>query len=168
MSWHHVGARPSATTMLIRLWLHCHIIKYCSRDFAESWFLWFAFSAMEHVWSSTTRVANQSWWRYRVLPAPCAGNSPVTGEFPSQRPVTRSVDVFFGLRPNRWVNNQNAGDSKRHRAHCDVTVMIKKALCHQLRFTLTEITRVIPVSNNNPMSRYHGHTSGDSGPTNNG
>ena len=24
-----------------------------------------------------------------------AGNSPVTGEFPSQRPVTRSFDVFF-------------------------------------------------------------------------
>ena len=28
----------------------------------------------------------------------CAGNSPVTGEFPTQRPVTRSFDVFFDLR----------------------------------------------------------------------
>ena len=28
----------------------------------------------------------------------CAGNSPVTGEFPSQRPVTRSFGVFFDLR----------------------------------------------------------------------
>ena len=27
----------------------------------------------------------------------CPGNSPVTGEFPSQRPVTRSFDVFFDL-----------------------------------------------------------------------
>ena len=27
----------------------------------------------------------------------CAGNSPVTGEFPAQRPVTRSFDVFFDL-----------------------------------------------------------------------
>ena len=25
----------------------------------------------------------------------CAGNSPVTGEFPSQKPVTRSFDVFW-------------------------------------------------------------------------
>ena len=25
----------------------------------------------------------------------CAGNSPVTGEFPAQKPVTRSFDVFF-------------------------------------------------------------------------
>ena len=31
----------------------------------------------------------------------CAGNSPVTGEFPSQRPVTRSFDVFFDLRLNK-------------------------------------------------------------------
>ena len=28
----------------------------------------------------------------------CAGNSPVSGEFPAQRPVTRSFDVFFELR----------------------------------------------------------------------
>ena len=30
----------------------------------------------------------------------CEGNSPVTGEFPSQRPVTQSFDVFFDLRMN--------------------------------------------------------------------
>ena len=29
-----------------------------------------------------------------VLLALCAGNSLVTGEFPAQRPVTRSFDVF--------------------------------------------------------------------------
>ena len=29
-----------------------------------------------------------------------AGNSPVTGDFPTQRPVTQSFDVFFDLRPN--------------------------------------------------------------------
>ena len=28
----------------------------------------------------------------------CAGNSPVSGEFPAQKPVTRSFDVFFDLR----------------------------------------------------------------------
>ena len=31
----------------------------------------------------------------------CAGNSPVTGEFSSQRPVTRSFDVSFDLRMNK-------------------------------------------------------------------
>ena len=54
----------------------------------------------------------------------CAGNSPVTGEFPSQRSVTQSFDVFFDLRLNkRWVNNREAGVLRRHRAHYDVTVM---------------------------------------------
>ena len=33
-----------------------------------------------------------------VLLAICAGNSSVIGEFPAQRPVTRSFDVFFDLR----------------------------------------------------------------------
>ena len=28
----------------------------------------------------------------------CVGNLPVSGEFPAQRPVTRSFDVFFDLR----------------------------------------------------------------------
>ena len=36
----------------------------------------------------------------------CAGNSPVTGEFPAQRPVTRSFDVFFDMRLKKgWINN---------------------------------------------------------------
>ena len=34
----------------------------------------------------------------------CAGNSPVTGEFPAQRPVTQSFDVFFDLRLNERLS----------------------------------------------------------------
>ena len=41
-----------------------------------------------------------------ALLALCAGNSPVTGEFPSQRPVTRSFDVFFDLRLNKRLSKQ--------------------------------------------------------------
>ena len=42
------------------------------------------------------------WWRdqmetFSALLALCAGNSPVTGKFPAQRPVT---DFFFDLHPN--------------------------------------------------------------------
>ena len=36
----------------------------------------------------------------------CAGNSLVTGEFPSQRPVTRSFDVFFDLRLYKRLSKQ--------------------------------------------------------------
>ena len=40
---------------------------------------------------------------FSALLAICEGNSPVTGEFPSQTPVTRSYVVFFDLRLNaRW------------------------------------------------------------------
>ena len=35
---------------------------------------------------------------FSALLALCEGNSPVTGEFPAQRPVTRSFEVFFDLR----------------------------------------------------------------------
>ena len=36
--------------------------------------------------------------KFSALPAICAGNSPVTGEFSSQMPVTLSFDIFFDLR----------------------------------------------------------------------
>ena len=58
---------------------------------------------------------------FSVLLAICAGNSPVPGEFPAQRPVTRSFDVFCDLRLiNGWVNNRKAGDLRHYRAHYDV------------------------------------------------
>ena len=38
-----------------------------------------------------------------------AGNSPVPGEFPSQRPVTRSFDVFFHLCLNERLSKQSWG-----------------------------------------------------------
>ena len=44
---------------------------------------------------------------FSALLAFCAGNSPVTGEFPSQRPVTRSFNVFFDLRPNKCFSKQS-------------------------------------------------------------
>ena len=37
------------------------------------------------------------------------GVSPVTGEFPSQRPVTRSFDVFFDLRLNKRFSEHSWG-----------------------------------------------------------
>ena len=54
------------------------------------------------------------WWRHQMetiftLLALCTGNSPVTGEFFSQRPVTRSFDVFFYLRLNKRLSKQSWG-----------------------------------------------------------
>ena len=60
---------------------------------------------------------------FSALLALCVGNSPVTGEFPAQRPVTRSFDVFFDLRLNQQLSNGSAGDLRRHRAHYDVIII---------------------------------------------
>ena len=75
---------------------------------------------MKHTSSSALVFLHliTSWSRHPVetffaLLALCAGNSPVTGEFPSQRPVTRSFDVSFDLRLNL----------RRQRAHYDVIVI---------------------------------------------
>ena len=51
---------------------------------------------------------DKTWWRHQMetfpaLLALCAGNTPVTGVFPSQRPVTRSFDIFFDMRLNKTV-----------------------------------------------------------------
>ena len=56
----------------------------------------------------------KSWWRHQretfsALLALCAGNSPVTGEFPAQRPVTRSFDIFFDLWLNKRLSKQSWG-----------------------------------------------------------
>ena len=56
----------------------------------------------------------EPWWRHQMetfsaLLAFCAGNSPVTGEFPTQRPVTRGFDVFFDLRLNKRLSKQPWG-----------------------------------------------------------
>ena len=46
---------------------------------------------------------------FSALLALCAGNSPVTGEFPAQRPVTRSFDIFFDLPLNKRLSKQSWG-----------------------------------------------------------
>ena len=61
---------------------------------------------------------------FPALLAICAGNSPATGEFHAQRPVTQSFDVFFDLHLNKRLSkNGEAGDLRRHRANYDVNVM---------------------------------------------
>ena len=87
---------------------------------------------------------------FSALLAHCAGNSPVTGEFPSQRSVTRSMEIqhsidtpktlcchyvrvravtrsfdvcLIGAWTNGWANNRDTRYLRNHRAHYDVAVM---------------------------------------------
>ena len=45
-------------------------------------------------------------WKHFRVTGLCAGNSPVNGEFPTQRPVTRSFYVFFYPRLNQQLSQQ--------------------------------------------------------------
>ena len=109
-----------------------------------------------------------SWWRHQMdafsaLLAICARNSPVNGEFPTQRPVTPSFGVFFDLRlVNGWVNNGGASDLIRHRTLYDVIVMFSKfhKLSGVLIYILSQKTvarlkewRIITLKKTTNMSR---------------
>ena len=82
------------------------------------------------------RLCSDPWRRHRMetfsaLLALCAGNSPVTGEFPSQRPVTRSFDVFLDLRLNKRLSKQSGHQwyetpSRSLWRHCNVISWVKQ------------------------------------------
>ena len=118
-----IRERCGQCSALIRL-----VVQYISQD--NGLFLWL------------------SWWRHQMetfsaLLAICVWNSPVTGEFPAHRPVTRSFDVSFDLRLNNKLSKQwwgwwfgtssrpswrhcntfsvNVGDAFRHTIHCCCT-----------------------------------------------
>ena len=68
---------------------------------------------LENIWPELFEVGD-AWWRHQretfsAWLAFCAGNSPVTGEFPAQTPVTQSFDIFFDLRLNKRLSKQSSG-----------------------------------------------------------
>ena len=79
---------------------------------------------------NTRQSISFSLWRHRMetfsaLLALCTPNSPVTGEFLSQRPVTRSFGVsLICTSTSGGVNNQDTSYYRRHRAHYDVIVTL--------------------------------------------
>ena len=96
----------------------CYITITPSRDkvlvqriyHQESWYQPKLFRDIQRRYDGCVCIAHRlAWWRHQMetfsaLLANCAGNSPVSGEFPAQRPVTRSFDVFFDLRPNKRLS----------------------------------------------------------------
>ena len=109
MVWRRLGDKPLSEPMMVSLLTHICVIrpqrvKPASADPACM------LPKIGH--HCTCRCPSTSWWRHQMetfsaLLALCAGNSPVTGEFPSQRPVTRSFDVFFDLRLNKRLSTHS-------------------------------------------------------------
>ena len=77
---------------------------------------------------------------FSALLAIGVGNSPVTGEFPPQRPEIRSFDVFVDLRPNKRLSKQWWGwwfemPSCPLWCHCSVWwLCAAQALSHELNW----------------------------------
>ena len=74
----------------------------------------------------------KTWWRHQMetfseLLAICAGNSPAPANSPHIG-QWRGALMFslICVWINGWVNNREAGDLRRYRAHYDVTVMINE------------------------------------------
>ena len=68
----------------------------------------------KYITTAQQQERAKPWWRHQMetfsaLLAICAGNSPVPGEFPTQRPVTRSFDVYFDLSPNKVLSKYSWG-----------------------------------------------------------
>ena len=89
---------------------------------------------------------NITWWRHQMEPfaallALCAGNSPATGEFPTQSSVTQSFYVFYNLAwTNSKVNSRDAVDLRCHRPRYDVIVMIRRNRPHiRVRYILISL-----------------------------
>ena len=94
----------------------------------EIWELYNESGPKYHFNICSVSFVDSAWWRHQMKTfsaslALCAGNSPVTGEFPAQRPLTRSFDVFYDLCLNKRLSKQSWGWWRHHRAHYDVIVM---------------------------------------------
>ena len=80
-------------------------ITYWLENFKTDIFQSVLFLDLIYLSGSKWEIRNHlvAWWRHQMetfcsLTAIRTGNSPVSGEFPTQRPVTWSFDAFFDLR----------------------------------------------------------------------
>ena len=105
MAWRRPGDKPLSEPIMVSLLTHLaplglnELNQVCLRSLAH-------ICLIKSQWIT--------WWRHQMetfsaLLAICAGTSPVPGEFPAQRPVTRSFDVFYDLRSNERLRKQWRG-----------------------------------------------------------
>ena len=90
---------------LLTTWC-CHLVCY------HCYGVFYATNATNRLYYICHEICSRfAWWRqmktFSALLALCARISPVTGEFPSPRPMTRSFAVFFDLRLNKRLSKQS-------------------------------------------------------------
>ena len=117
-------------------------------------------SGLLHIWCKHDDV--MKWKHVTRYWSCCARNSPVTVEFPSQRPVTRSFDVFFDLRLYEQLSKQSWGWWFETPAcslcrHCNEWISMKLNIFYRTKITTlyvfylskhtTKLSILVPVSN---------------------
>ena len=115
-------ARMASNAENVSIWWRHHGYWWDSMKHNHMYFTQFVYTQckvlhVQYAMSSligSDHVEARTWWRHQMeifsaLLAICAGNSPVSGEFPAQRPVTRSFDVFFDLCLNKRLRKPSRG-----------------------------------------------------------
>ena len=85
---------------------------------------------LRSVYTSTGCMMTSSNGNIFRVTGPLCRNSSVTGEFPPQRPVTRSFDIFFNLCMKKLWSKQSwdwwfETPSRSLWRHCDVFILLK-------------------------------------------
>ena len=118
MAWRRSGDKPLPEPMMVSLLTHICVARpqwvkidqYQPTTNREACVHFLSSVVMQSLLDEF--IEPNTWWRHQMetlsaLLAVCAGNSPVTGEFPAQRPVTLSFDCFFFyLRLNERLSKQ--------------------------------------------------------------
>ena len=84
--------------------------------------IWYPCQNLRLTFSKEALLMTSSNWNISALLVICAGNSPVNS---MHKGLWRGALMFslICVWINAWVNNREAGDLRRHRAHYDVTIM---------------------------------------------
>ena len=93
-NFHHIGV--AVATLLVK----CPQVSFFFKFMTEHYRLWLTLFSARNTWRHQMEASS-------ALLALFVGNSSVTSEFPSQRPVTRRFQIFFELRPHKWLGKQS-------------------------------------------------------------
>ena len=112
----HVSVQTRTHVYLILycdvIWFSLHVFKQtrfvCYRDKYTCKLLKRKRHAIITIVQSLNMMTSSNGNIFRVTGHLC-GEFTGPGEFPTQRPVTRSFDVYFDLRPNKWLSKQSWG-----------------------------------------------------------
>ena len=133
-----------------------HVVSMTMFQYETTMLLYWLSSCFHAAWICIP------WWRhqmdtYSALLAICAGNSPATGEFPSQRPVTQSFDVSLICALNKRLSKQSWGwwfetPSRSLWRHCNANCR-----CH---YSFVDDSHYISISSHNGLAHKMPFTTG--------